>query len=248
MKSKRGRLDRFISQHTQISRNKLRTVFAAGKVSVDGQIETDPSYQIDEFSRIVLNSDTEQEQVLQDNSPLYLMLHKPRGVVSATKDDQHKTVLDLIDHPRKDELFIVGRLDLNSTGLLLLTNDSRWSQRIMAPEAKVEKVYQVELEKDITPDYIEAFAEGMYFPFEDITTLPAKLEILGPRLAQVTLQEGRYHQIKRMFGRFRNAVVSLHRESIGELGLVKSDGRTLELGEWVEIDSRSINRSGRIFR
>ena len=165
MKSKRGRLDRFISQQTQISRNKLRTVFAAGKVSVDGRIETDPGYQIDEFSRIVLNPGTEQEQVLQDNSPLYLMLHKPRGVVSATKDDQHKTVLDLIDHPRKDELFIVGRLDLNSTGLLLLTNDSRWSQRIMAPEAKVAKVYQVELEKDVTPDYIEAFAEGHVLSF-----------------------------------------------------------------------------------
>jgi len=205
-------------------------------VSVDGQIETDPGYQINEFSRIVLNPGTEQEQVLQENSPLYLMLHKPRGVVSATKDHQHQTVLDLIDHPRKEELFLVGRLDLNSTGMLLLTNDSRWSQRIMAPEAKVEKVYQVELEKDVTPDYIDAFAQGMYFPFEDITTLPAKLEILGPRLTRVTLQEGRYHQIKRMFGRFRNAVVSLHRESIGELELAKPDGTALELGEWVEIE------------
>jgi len=248
MRSKRGRLDRFISQHTQISRNKLRTAFAAGKVSVDGQIETDPGYQINEFSRIVLNPGTEQEQVLQENSPLYLMLHKPRGVVSATKDHQHQTVLDLIDHPRKEELFLVGRLDLNSTGMLLLTNDSRWSQRIMAPEAKVEKVYQVELEKDVTPDYIDAFAQGMYFPFEDITTLPAKLEILGPRLTRVTLQEGRYHQIKRMFGRFRNAVVSLHRERIGALELVKPDSSTLELGEWVEIDSRSITSPCRIFR
>ena len=243
MRSKRGRLDRFISQQTQISRNKLRTVFAAGKVSVDGQIETDPGYQIDEFSRIVLNSGTEQEQVLQDNSPLYLMLHKPSGVVSATKDDQHKTVLDLIDHPRKDELFIVGRLDLNSTGLLLLTNDSRWSQRIMAPEAKVAKVYQVTLEKDVTPDYIDAFSQGMYFPFEDITTLPAKLEILGPKLTRVTLQEGRYHQIKRMFGRFRNAVISLHRESIGELELVKPDSTTLDCGNWIEIEpEKVINR------
>lgn len=235
MQSKRGRLDRFVSQHTGISRNALRRVFATGRVQVDGVVETDPARQIDEFSHIVLDSGAADERVLQANTPLYVMLNKPAGVISATRDKKHKTVLDLIDHPRKHELHIVGRLDLNSSGLLLLTNDSRWSKNIMSPEAKVEKIYRVEVEKELTEEYIDAFAGGMYFAFEDITTQPAVLEITGEKSARVILKEGKYHQIKRMFGRFRNAVVSLHRERVGELGLLNENGEALEEGQWCEV-------------
>ena len=240
MRNKRGRLDRFLSQTLTISRNNLRPLLAASRVYVDGEKVTDCAFQVDEFSHIVLDAETSQAQVLQHNTPVYLMLHKPVGVVSATRDDKHKTVIDLIDHPRKQELHIVGRLDLNTSGLLLLTNDSRWSEKIMAPEAKVEKVYLVELEKEVTAEYIEAFAKGMYFPFENITTQPAVLEITGAKSARVILKEGKYHQIKRMFGRFRNAVVSLHRERVGELELLNENGEALEEGQWCEINSDNV--------
>ena len=145
------------------------------------------------------------------------MLNKPIGVVSATKDNIHKTVLDLLTDPEKSDLHIVGRLDLNTSGLLLLTNDSRWSERLTLPESKVPKTYQVTLQNKLTSDYIDAFQQGMYFEFEDIITQPADLTLVSDYVAQVILMEGKYHQIKRMFGRFRNPVVKLHRSQIGAL-------------------------------
>jgi 16S rRNA pseudouridine516 synthase len=103
--------------------------------------------------------------------------------------------------------------------LVLLTNDGKWSRELTTPENKISKVYQVTLEDAVTEECIRAFAEGMYFDFEGITTRPASLQLLSERVAMVTLIEGRYHQIKRMFGRFQNKVLSLHRIAIGNLRL-----------------------------
>ncbi|WP_461537075.1 pseudouridine synthase [Spongorhabdus nitratireducens] len=229
MQSKRTRLDRFISKKTGISRGSLRPLFAKGMVSVDGVVNRDTQYVIDEFSKVSFDGEE-----LQNNTPVYIMMHKPAGVVSATKDEQHKTVIDLLERPDKNTLHIAGRLDLHSSGLLLLTNDSRWSSRLTLPEKKVRKVYRVTLANPLTDAYIEAFAKGMYFGFEDITTRPAQLKILSEYVAEVTLEEGRYHQIKRMFGRFRNPVVKLHRLSVGNLVLDDSlpEGQSRELSEY----------------
>jgi 16S rRNA pseudouridine516 synthase len=205
-------------------------MLAQGRVLVNGKVAHNIDEIIDTFSHITLD-----EKVIQANSAHYVMLHKPVGVVSATQDTIHKTVIDLLELPYKEQLHIVGRLDLNTSGLLLLTNDSRWSERLTQPESKVSKLYQVTLKNKLTLDYIEAFASGMYFDYEDITTKPAKLTILSDYQAEVELQEGRYHQIKRMFGRFRNPVVALHREAIGNLKLDDSlpigNSRELNLSE-----------------
>ncbi len=217
MKSKplgKSRLDRFISEACQISRRDVRLMLAKKRVLVDHKIASDIDLIVDKFSHIQVD-----KQVLQDNQASYVMLHKPTGVVSATKDEQHQTVIDLLTTEDKNSLHIVGRLDLNTSGLVLLTNDSRWSEQLTLPEKKVAKRYLVTLAEPLTTDYIEAFAQGMYFGYEDIITRPAKLEILADNLARVTLVEGRYHQIKRMFGRFQNQVVALHREAIGSLFL-----------------------------
>lgn len=213
MESKKNRLDRFIAVKTGINRRDVRLLIAQKRIMIDGQPATQINQVVDQFSHILCDG-----QLLQNNRPIYLMMNKPVGVVSATKDDQHKTVIDLLDSPQKD-LHIAGRLDLNSSGLLLLTNHGAWSRRITAPEHKVNKVYHVTLAKPLTAAYIDAFAEGMFFPYEGITTLPATLKILSEYVAEVTLREGRYHQIKRMFGRFRNPVLKLHRVSIGALTL-----------------------------
>lgn len=214
MQSKRARLDRFISVRTGINKKNIRLLLAQGRVTVDGVIARDIDLQVNEFSHVVFD-----DQVLQQNQPIYMMLNKPIGVVSATVDDKHQTVIDLLEHPQKTELHLVGRLDLNTSGLVLLTNDGRWSTKLMDPEYKVSKYYRVTLAKPLTEDYIEAFAKGFYFDYEGITTQPAVLRIISDYVAEVELTEGRYHQIKRMFGRFQNQVMALHRYQIGGLAL-----------------------------
>ncbi|WNC67674.1 16S rRNA pseudouridine(516) synthase [Thalassotalea nanhaiensis] len=210
----RSRLDKLLSEKLNIKRKDVRLLLAQKRVAVDGCLALDIDLIVDTFSQITVD-----DEPVQANQAKYVMLHKPVGVVSATKDDIHKTVIDLLDFEYKDSLHIAGRLDLNSSGLLLLTNDSRWSEMLSKPDNKVAKEYHVTLANKLTVDMIPAFLNGMYFEFEDITTKPATLEILSDYVAKVELIEGKYHQIKRMFGRFRNPVVKLHRQSIGNLQL-----------------------------
>ncbi len=208
------RLDRFLATTLHINRKAVKPLLAAGKVCLDGKIARDCDTIITRFTRVTL-----EEQVLQDQQAHYLMLHKPAGMLSATKDAAQLTVMSLLPTALHLNLHIVGRLDKNSTGLLLLSNDGEWSNSLMSPGHHVEKTYLVRVKHEITPECVEAFANGIHFPFEDIVTLPAHLQILEPTLARVTLIEGRYHQIKRMFGRFRNPVLGLHRTSIGKIQL-----------------------------
>lgn len=209
------RLDRFLSNLPRFSRQDSRLLISAGRVRVDGEAVRDPRHEVRSFQRVEIDDDVLQA----GHSARYWMLHKPVGVVSATEHEQHRTVLDLLDEPHKDDLHLAGRLDLNTSGLLLITNDGRWSRRITQPQQRKPKVYRVTTEQPISDDYAEVFARGLYFAYEDLTTLPAQLEVLGSHTARLTLYEGRYHQVKRMFGHFRNRVLALHRERMGEIVL-----------------------------
>ncbi|MFT6287439.1 MAG: 16S rRNA pseudouridine516 synthase [Halieaceae bacterium] len=237
MQSTRTRLDRFISVHTGIFRKDVRAVLAQGRVTVNGKLATGISQVIDQFAHVLLD-----DQVLQARTPLYIMLNKPAGVVSATTDAQHKTVVDLLDHADRNGLHIAGRLDFNSTGLVLLTNDGRWSRRLSAPENHIGKRYRVTLEHPIGSDYAHAFLRGMYFAYEGITTRPAKLRVIDAHTAEVRLVEGRYHQIKRMFGHFDNRVLQLHRVAIGDLELDSQllPGQSRDLSETEVLDALCI--------
>lgn len=208
----RTRLDRFMSQKKNINKRDVRLILAQQRIIVDGVIANNIQQIIQPFTSVIFDG-----ELLQSNKASYLMLNKPIGVVSATSDEQHKTVIDLLDHPLKRSLHITGRLDLNSSGLLLLTNDSNWSRKLTLPDQKVTKVYQVTTEKPIDHECIDAFKKGMHFSYEDITTKPVELKILSQYKAELRLIEGRYHQIKRMFGRFRNPVLKIHRVSIGHI-------------------------------
>lgn len=225
MKSTTGRLDRFISQHTGCKVADVRLLIAQKRILIDGQPADSIQQKITQFTQVTLDA-----QCLQNNQPLYLMLHKPQGVVSATKDLKHTTVLDLLEHPNKDELHIVGRLDLNTSGLVLLTNDGAWSRKISLPETQLAKIYEVTLAKPLTPEYIQVFREGIYFAYENITTQPAHLEIVSEFQATLSLVEGKYHQVKRMFGYFQNEVLALHRASVGPITLAG-----LEVGQSREL-------------
>lgn len=209
------RLDRFLANFPQYNRQQVRLLLVQRRVRVDAQPVIDPRHEVREFSRVEVD-----EQLLQAGRPArYLMLYKPAGCVSATRDPQHPTVLDLLPADLRDDLHIAGRLDYNTTGLMILTNDGQWSRRLTQPRTKQAKVYQVETEDEIGAHYIEKFREGFYFAFEDLTTLPAQLDILGPRSARLAIVEGRYHQVKRMFGHFDNKVIGLHRERMGPISL-----------------------------
>lgn len=207
------RLDRFLANLPCFNRQQVRLLLVERRVRVDGVAVADPKHEVRVFSRVEVD-----DQVLQAGRPArYFMLHKPAGCVSATRDPEHPTVLDLIDEPDKDDLHIAGRLDFNTTGLLILTNDGQWSRRLTQPQTKLPKVYYVETEKPIEAGYVERFREGFYFAFEDLTTQPAELIPLGSHSARLSIVEGRYHQVKRMFGHYDNKVVRLHRESMGPL-------------------------------
>lgn len=218
------KLDRLLAKHDLMGRSAARACVLARRVRIDGEVAERFDEEVDRFSEVRLD-----DKVVQAASRrLYLMLNKPVGVVSATSDPEHPTVLDLIDDPDRDTLHLVGRLDRNTSGLVLLTNDGRWSKALMHPDRKVPKVYLVTTRDPIPPEAVAAFAEGFYFHTEDLTTQPAQLEILTSHTARLTIHEGRYHQIKRMFHRIDNRVTALHRESIGEYRLPED----LKPGEW----------------
>lgn len=207
------RIDRFLSNLPRFNRQQVRVLLVQRRIRIDGQPVSAPKAEVREFSRVELD-----DEVLQAGKPArYFMLHKPMGCVSATRDPEHKTVLELIHEPDPQDLHIAGRLDYNTTGLMLITNDGNWSRRLTQPQTKLPKLYYVETEQEIGPEYVETFARGLYFAFEDLTTLPAQLQILGPRSARLSIVEGRYHQVKRMFGHFNNKVLRLHRERMGPL-------------------------------
>ena len=209
------RLDRFLANLPCFNRQQVRLLLVERRVRVDGLAVSDPRHEVRVFSRVEVD-----DEVLQAGYPArYFMLHKPEGCVSATRDPQHRTVLDLLDEPDKDDLHIAGRLDFNTTGLMLLTNDGQGSRRLTQPQTKLPKVYYVETEQVIEAHYVERFREGFYFAFEDLTTLPAELVLLGSHSARLSIVEGRYHQVKRMFGHYDNKVVRLHRERMGPLVL-----------------------------
>ena len=226
------RVDRFLSNLPCFNRKQVRLLLVERRIKVDGQIVSDPHFEVREFSRVDCD-----EQVLQVGKPArFFMLHKPMGCVSATRDPQHPTVLDLIHEPDKDDLHIAGRLDFNTTGLMLITNDGSWSRRLTQPQTKLPKIYYVETEQPITDEYIRTFAKGLYFAFEDLTTQPAELTLLTSHSARLAIVEGRYHQVKRMFGHFDNKVLRLHREQMGPLLL----DSTLQPGEYRPLSAAEV--------
>lgn len=208
------RLDKFIGHTSELSRRDIHRAIKRGEVLVNGTAARSPSLSV-----------SAQDQVTLHGHPLaapahrYLMLYKPAGVLSARTDAHQPCVLDLIDIPRKDTLQIVGRLDKDTTGLLLLTDDGQWNHRITSPRSTCAKVYEVTTAEPISLEAAELFSEGILLKNDSKPTRPAKLELLGERRARVTLQEGRYHQVKRMFAATGNRVTELHRAAVGGIVL-----------------------------
>lgn len=208
------RLDKFIANVTDLSRSDAKRVIKARCVQIAGQTIDDPQYEVDSLATVTLEG-----RVLRSALPRYFMLHKPDGYICATKDRKHRTVLDLLDEDNFEALHIVGRLDIDTTGLVLLTDDGQWSHRITAPKSHCDKTYRLETAEPIAPQAVELFARGLFLQSEKQRLKPAQLEMIDSHNARLTISEGKYHQVKRMFGALGNAVTKLHRERIGTLAL-----------------------------
>ncbi|WP_240914257.1 16S rRNA pseudouridine(516) synthase RsuA [Microbulbifer sp. SH-1] len=208
------RLDKAISQVTDLSRAEVKRAAKQQRITVNGVTVTDPSAKILDTDELCLDGD-----LLTEAGPRYFMLNKPLGYVCATKDGEHPTVLDLLDEPNKHNLHIAGRLDIDTTGLVLITDDGQWSHRITSPRHHCTKTYYAHLADPIDESAIDKFAKGIWLNNEKKRTKPAELEILYRNEVRITISEGRYHQVKRMFGALGNRVLELHRERIGDIVL-----------------------------
>ena len=201
----------------------------AGRVTVNGKKEKSAKLQINE-ERDEIRFDG---QVLEYEEFVYYMMNKPQGVISATEDSKHRTVLDLLDDiARTKEVFPVGRLDIDTHGLLLLTNDGQLAHALLSPKRHVDKTYLAHVEGIMTQEDVETFVKGI--PLKDFTCQPAKLEIVSvdsvknQSLVRVTIAEGKFHQVKRMVAYCGKEVVDLQRLTMGTLALDEN----LERGEW----------------
>lgn len=208
------RLDRFIATSSALSRKEAKRAIAAGQVQINGDVWKNPASAVPATAEVVL-----QGEVVALPGESYLMLNKPPGYVSATRDSDQPTVLDLLPADLARNLHIAGRLDADTTGLVLLTSDGQWSHRVTSPRSGCLKTYRVGLAQPITPEVKAALEQGVHLHNEVKMTLPARVNILTPHSIELALSEGRYHQVKRMLAAVGNHVTALHRSRIGSIML-----------------------------
>ena len=220
------RLDRLIGKWGGWGKRRVRERFEAGEVKVNGERVEKAAKLVGKFDRIEVSG-----EVVQAKTRRVVILNKPLGVVSATKDLEHPTVIDLIERPWASDLHLAGRLDRYTSGLMILTNDGEFSESLTEPAEKVGKRYLVEVDGVIGREAVDAFREGMWFAKEGITTAPAEVVLLGVSRCRLTIYEGKHHQVKRMFARYDLKVIALHREAIGEIELPDD----LAPGSWREL-------------
>lgn len=225
----RLRLDRFLTETTGLSRSQAQRLLRERRVSVDGEIVRTGRHSVSAESRILLD-----EQALTWPTPAYLMLHKPDGVVCDRTHDFHASVFELLtEHPRVDKLHLAGRLDVDTTGLVLLTDDGQWSHRITSPRHRCPKRYHAILEKPLSQEGRQAIEQGLQLRNEDKPCEPASIEMVEPMEIYITVTEGRYHLVKRLLAAAGAPVEQLHRAAIGSLSLDPN----LAPGQWRELSS-----------
>ena len=226
------RLDRFLSNQAGLTRSESREMLKSLRVRVNGRTEKNYDYKINtDKDRVELNGEE-----IRYSQYVYLLMNKPRGVITATEDKRQKTVLDLVPQRYKGrDLSPVGRLDKDTTGALLITDDGVFAHKVISPKSGIEKEYIAVLDGDITDDMVAEFANGVTL-VDGTRCLPAVLKRVGECTAAITISEGKYHQIKRMFGTVGLGVNELKRVRIGNLCLCDD----LQPGELIEVDMNTV--------
>lgn len=225
------RIDRILSEQTNYSRKEIKRLVSKGLVLVNGCVvrKSDEKYAEDNIS-IKINGEK-----VRVNKHFYLLLNKPKGYVSTTVSDNDKTVIDLVpDKYKTRTLFPAGRLDKDTTGLMLITDDGVFAHNILSPKKHIKKVYEVVIDKDVSDEMVYGFRDGV--KLNDGECKSALLEKIDTNKCLVTLTEGRYHQIKRMFGCYKAKVLELKRICMGELYLPSDLG----VGEVREVSDEEL--------
>lgn len=227
------RLDKYLSVACGLSRNDAKLLLRGGRVAVDGGRVKKSDVKVDPLSSTV----TVDGKMVEYKEHIYILMHKPAGILSACSDKRARTVLDIVpEHLKRDGLFPVGRLDKDTTGMLLITDDGDFAHRVISPKSHTDKLYYVELDGEIGESLVAQFEQGVTLA-DGTKCLPAKLEPAGSCSAYVTIREGKYHQIKRMFGTAGLGVERLHRVAIGGLRLPED----LKPGECVELTAQNLS-------
>lgn len=226
------RLDKFISE-MGYTRKEAELFIKRKRITINNQVATKKDEKVDEVNDIICLDG----KMLKYSKYVYIMLNKPAGVLSATDDKTQKTVISLLPETLQNKgLFPVGRLDKETMGLLILTNDGNFCHRVISPKSNVSKVYKFELADEIDEIKIKQIEQGIELK-DGYTTLPCKINMQNSKCGKITITEGKYHQIRRMFGAVGNKVVYLERLQEGKIILDQS----LKRGEWRELAPNEIN-------
>ena len=223
------RLDKFVCKSTEYTKAEALQLIHSGQLTVNGDVIMNEDAQVHENNTITLNG-----EFLKARGFRYLLLHKTLGTICSNVDEGYPSLFNALEIEQVSELHVAGRLDVDTTGLVLITDDGRWTFDIIRPSSHCQKVYRVSLSKELSDGLIERFKNGLQLHGEAQLTRPADLQILGPKEARLIITEGRYHQVKRMFGAVGNRVLSLHREKIGDITL------DVPLGEWRYLTSDEV--------
>ena len=215
------RLDKFICKSTEYTLIEALALIENRRVVVDGILVIVGNHQVHKNNVVALDGES-----LIPRSFRYFLINKPSDMICSNVDEEYPSVLNLLDVENVTELHIAGRLDVDTTGLILVTDDGHWSYNLTSPKNKCEKVYEVSLSRPISANATQRFLEGFLLQGETNPTLPAKLDIIDSYNVSLTLTEGRFHQVKRMFSAIGNRVKSLHRQQIGSLKL------DVDIGQW----------------
>lgn len=232
---KKQRLDKFISNQTLLSRSVVRTGILKGRATVNGTVIKNAG----EIINVNSDSVTYENNDISYKEYVYIVLNKPKGILSAANDKTRKTVVDLVPpHIKRPGIFPVGRLDKDTTGLLLITDDGVFAHNCISPKKAISKSYIANLDGDITDDMVNLFKIGVTLA-DGTVCKPAILERIETNVARIIITEGKYHQIKRMFGTVGLGVENLHRESIGGFLLPTK----LDFGECMEISKENLENA-----
>ena len=232
------RLDKFLVEMSVASRSTIKDMAKKGRITVNGQIVKASDTKIDESADVV----AVDGQVIAFSSTEYFMLNKPAGVITATLDKKAKTVHDLLDERTRNDLFPVGRLDKDTEGLLLITNDGDLAHRLLAPKKHVDKVYYADIRGVVTDEHVRQFASGLTLS-DGTAVMPGELVVLDvdstakTSRIRLTIHEGKFHQVKRMFEAVGTEVTYLKRLSMGPLSLDEN----LLPGEYRRLTDEEIN-------
>jgi 16S rRNA pseudouridine516 synthase len=231
------RLDKFVCKSTELTKDEALQRIRFGELSVNDVITTNAATQVHENNTIMFNGVR-----LKTRDFRYILMHKPAGTVCSNIDEAYPTLLNYLDVDRVSELHIAGRLDADTTGLVLITDDGRWTFDITLPTKACCKVYRVKLSQalsnEVAADVTAKFAKGVQLQGEQQLTLPATLAVISAKEVLLTITEGRYHQVKRMFAAVGNRVGSLHREQIGDICL------DVEVGQWRYLTNAEVQSFG----